>query len=191
MAANPPRFTPFGERARGNQQPKKKKRVRSSDAGIAPRQTKRDLTPKGIATEKLKSSLNKDFTISDTLRDALANEMSRLESLRYMNMKTLAGALVYLHGIGNDRSRFSDMNEAGEYYRAAEFYQDPKVEEIAEKLLPEQKRGVRKVLTSEEKRDLIVRQKISLLRYIRAVNNYREELEAEARNAQFVATPGQ
>lgn len=180
MSGNQPRFNPFGERARGTQQPKRPRKTKAKDVMGAPRQTKKDMTPRAIAAEKLRTSLNRDFTIPEDIRKAMANEVINMDSLRYMNMQTLAGALVYLRLIDNDGTRFASTDTADQ------FYNDPKVDVIVEKLLPQLKKGAKR-LTPEERNQLIVRQKASLLRYILTVLNYRSLAEERARQAVYTS----
>lgn len=173
--ATQPRFGPFGERARGAPAPKKKKRVRTKEAGPIPAEArKKNMTPKALALEKLKHSLDQDFTIAKGLRDALANDISGLEHLRYMNMKTLAAALVYYHSLNYDPALFTPDR----------FINDPEVARLVEKLIPEKKPGAR-ADTPEEKAEMIDRQRASLIRYIRAIQDYRAAEATRAAEAVY------
>lgn len=173
--ATQPRFGPFGERARGAPAPKKKKRVRTKEAGPAPAEIrKKDMTPKALALAKLVDSLNHDFTIPEGLQKVFSNEMAGLEHLRYMNMKTLAAALVYLRSLNNDTTLFTPDR----------FINDPEVTRLIDKLIPEKKPGA-KVETPEERAELLDRQRASLIRYIRAVQDYREAEAARAAEAVY------
>lgn len=88
-------YTPFGERLRrGRPRPQPKRRARAVDVART-QKTRKEMTPNEIALDDLKKAF-KPYQISPELIRQFQVEARQLESLRYMNMDTLAAALILL-----------------------------------------------------------------------------------------------
>ena len=116
--------------------------------------TRKQMSPNQLAILRLGKELGFFPTISRDSRYYYQNLLGNMEQLRYMNMKTLAGAIVL----------YQESNQEP----TPEDFTDKKLQPIMEKILPLKFSE----LSAEEKSVIYQRYKQSLLRYVRALIFY-------------------
>ena len=153
-------YTPFGERSRkGRREPVRKVKRRPIEPGQI---TRRNMTAEQLAAANLYKALAANNKIPSTdVRRNLTREMENLEGFRYLNMQTLAAALTFLYNLGN-----RELNPVN-----PEDFTDDRLLPLIQELLPEKE----KHMSPEERGILILKQKATLLRYIRAIEFYRQD----------------
>jgi hypothetical protein len=145
-------FTAFGERSRRSR-PRPTPR-RGAPSPRRPGISRRQLTPEQLAGIELSKALAEIPGTTEDLRRQFQDEMVEMEQIRYMNMETLASTLMFLHNVGESvtRDTFTDANLAP----------------VISNIMPS-------TTSSEtERRNTYIKLKATILRYIRAVEFYRE-----------------
>lgn len=145
-------FTAFGERSR-RPRPRPTPR-RGAPSPRRPGISRRQLTPEQMSGIELNKSLAEIPGTTDELRRQFQDEMVEMDQIRYMNMETLAATLMFLHNVGETVTpdNFTDANLAPVI-----------VNVIPAATLPE-----------AERRLAYIKLKETILRYIRAVEFYRQ-----------------
>lgn len=163
-------FTTTGEfRGKGNRQ------VRQGPRGKAGESYKsrpyKQLTPVEIARNRLVNELERGpfGRMEKNNRYKLADEMTRMEQLRFMNMRVLACALDFLN------------NHRGE--TDTDTFTYPNIKRYIEYLLPSQEERTSKRLTPVDLDLMNIRLQATLLRYILAVSYFRDQESTEATGA--------
>lgn len=145
-------FTAFGERSRRTR-PRPTPR-RGAPSPRRPKTSRRQLTSEQLAGIELSKALAEIPGTTEELRRQFQDEMVEMEQIRYMNMETLAATLMFLHNIREPvtPSNFTDENLAP----------------VIVNLLPPAN------LPEPERRNMYIKLKETILRYVRAVEFYRE-----------------
>ena len=110
------------------------------------------MSPEQLAAWKLYQELENFPVFTKQARQGLLEELTNLPNLRSMNMKALAATLSFLQTV-----KSPTVNS----------YKDRIILPHIEKVLP------LKQMSSEERTRLIVRYKAQILRYVKAIQNYR------------------
>ena len=102
-------LTPFGERARkGRPRPQPKRRPRQGDVTKI-QKTKKDETPNQLALGNLEKAL-KDYKVSPEAIRNYKSDAAKIDSIRYMNMETLAATLIL-------QSRLNERRIGPDFFR--------------------------------------------------------------------------
>lgn len=167
-------FTLFGDRVRRRKStPVKKASGRNLPPGMIEIEgiarhpvaaTRKRLTPNQLAIQKLNMGLLL-FEAPDSLRRRFSNEFIGSDQLRYMNMTTLAAALMFLNDLPENSELTSD------------YFTDERLRPILVKLMPleiNKTTGKNAEKKNEDTASLKRKHRESLLRYIRYVLLYRQ-----------------
>lgn len=166
-------FTNVGEfrRGKGNRKTRLGPRIRTDFSG---RSVNERQTPDGIAIEKLGKLLDKPGLTRKDIEE-YKSLMRRAEQIRFMNMPVLAQVILYMHNVGNNVT-VDNFN-----YNSIKPYIDT--------LLPRREvmeGGTRTKEIPKEELDIMrLRMAATFLRYIKYIDQIRDQAAREFENARL------
>jgi len=143
-------FTAFGERSRRARPKVKPRRPVARKPGVI---TRKQMTPNQLAIYELGKALEAIPNTTPELRRQFQDEMIQMEQIRYMNMPTLAATLMFIHNV-------HDVITPGNFI-------DENLQPFIINIQPDSK--------LQDSQLAYIKTKETILRYIRAVQFFRQQ----------------